>query len=142
MPDIKHAIQIAAPLETVYALVASGNGFEQWWAADVTKSADAVELAFFNRTTVYRLQLQVDQPAIQAEWLCETGNEWAGTHLLFQLEPRGAGIFLRFAHIGWAAETEYFTCCNTTWGELIFRLKCAAEGKSRGPLFLADGLAY
>lgn len=42
---------------------------------------------------------------------------------------------LRFSHAGWQAETEYFVSCNTTWGELMFRLKAAAEGKNPGPLF-------
>ena len=32
---------------------------------------------------------------------------------------------------GWLSETEYFMTCNTTWGELMYRLKAAAEGKSR-----------
>ena len=41
-----------------------------------------------------------------------------------------------FSHEGWA-ETEYFTNCNTAWGELMYRLKAVAEGKSIGPLFLA-----
>ena len=38
MADMKHSIQIAAPLERVHPLVVSGNGFSQWWAADVTES--------------------------------------------------------------------------------------------------------
>jgi hypothetical protein len=42
----------------------------------------------------------------------------------------------------WQAETDYFTSCNTAWGELMFRLKAAAEGKPRGLLFLAADLAY
>jgi hypothetical protein len=49
---------------------------------------------------------------------------------------------LRFTHADWAADTDYFVSCTTTWGELMFRLKSAAEGKSRGPLFLAASLAY
>jgi len=32
--------------------------------------------------------------------------------------------------------------CNTTWGELMYRLKTASEGKSREPLFLAGELSY
>jgi hypothetical protein len=32
--------------------------------------------------------------------------------------------------------------CNTTWGELMYRLKAAAEGKSHSPLFLASELGY
>jgi hypothetical protein len=142
MADIQHSVQIASKPETVYPLIATAKGFGQWWAADITESAGAVELGFFNRATVYRLRLKVDKPPLQAEWLCETGEEWSGTHILFRLEVRGAGTLLRFTHGGWQSETVYFISCNTVWGELMYRLKSAAEGKSRGPLFLAGELAY
>jgi hypothetical protein len=49
---------------------------------------------------------------------------------------------VRFAQLDWKAETDYFTSCNTTWGELMFRLQATAEGKTPGPLFSADGMAY
>jgi hypothetical protein len=61
---------------------------------------------------------------------------------VFRLKGRPSGTLVRFAHAGWQAETDYFTSCHTTWGELVFRLKAAAEGKSRGPLFGASELAY
>lgn len=142
MPDIKHAIQIAAKPETIYPLIATAAGLGQWWAADITEAAGAVELGFFNRTTVYRLRLTVDRPPVHADWICETGQEWSGTHIVFRLESRASATLLRFSHAGWQSETDYFTNCNTTWGELMFRLKAAADGKSRGPLFLANDLAY
>jgi len=142
MPDIQHAIQIAAKPEAVHGLVSTAKGFSEWWAEDVTQSAGAVELGFFKRVTIYRLKLKIDNPPTLAEWVCESGDEWGGTHIVFRLELRGAGTVLRFTHGGWRAETEYFTSCNTTWGELMFRLKAAAEGKSRGPLFLTNDMAY
>jgi hypothetical protein len=74
--------------------------------------------------------------------MCETGEEWNGTHIAFGLEVRGPGTTLRFPHGGWRSENDYFVSCNTTWGELMCRLKAAAEGKSHGPLFLASELAY
>jgi hypothetical protein len=40
------------------------------------------------------------------------------------------------------AETDDFVACTTTWGELMFRLKATAEGKSPGPLFSSTGMAY
>ena len=76
MVDIEHAIQIAANPETIYPLIATAKGFGEWWAADITGSADVAELGFFNRATVYRLKLEVDQPLARTEWLCETGKEW------------------------------------------------------------------
>ncbi len=142
MADIRHAIQIAAPAARIYPLVATAQGFGRWWAADVTESDGRVELGFFNRTTVYVLRLAGAAAPTHAGWLCESGREWSGTRIDFRLEPKGAATLLRFTHAGWAAETDYFVSCNTTWGELMFRLKAAAEEKSAGPLFLAASMAY
>jgi hypothetical protein len=130
--DIQHAIQIASTPETVYPLIATAGAFGQWWATDIAEIEGAVELGFFDRATVYRLRLAIDNPPVQAEWICETGDQWNGTHIIFRLEAGSSGSLLRF----------YFVSCNTTCGELMFRLKAAAEGKSPGPLFLASGTAY
>ena len=99
-------------------------------------------LDFFKRATVYGLQpVRIAAPR-QAHWLCHTGKEWSGTGLLFDLAEQKGQTLLRFTHAGWQAETDYFISCNTTWGELMFRLKAAAEGKGVGPLFTATRLAY
>lgn len=62
--------------------------------------------------------------------------------LVFELEGAGGGTLVRFTHAGWQSESDYFVSCATVWGELMFRLKAAAEGKPRGPLFLQGSLAY
>ncbi len=142
MPDIQHAIQIAAGPAAVFPLVATSDGFRQWWASDVDDSAGAVDLGFFKRATIYRLRLTKSTSPVSADWICETGKEWSGTHIVFHLEAGGPGTLLRFAHSGWQSATDYFTSCNTTWGALMFRLKAAAEGKSPGPLFLSDAMSY
>lgn len=144
MPNIRHAISIDAPAERVYALVAGGGGFTEWWAADVREAGaeGAVELGFFNRATVYRLRPARRTAPREAEWLCESGKEWAGTRLRFEIAGSGGQSLLRFTHADWQADTDYFVSCTTTWGELMFRIKAAAEGKKPGPLFSATGLAY
>ncbi len=129
MPDIKHSISIGAEPHLVYPLVASGQGFTRWWASDVTEEMPGgnVELGFFKRATVYSLKpIQLVAPR-QAHWLCQTGKEWAGT---------------RLTHADWQPETDYFVSCTTVWGELMFRIKAAAEGQTPGPLFIVTGLAY
>jgi len=141
MADIRHSLQILAAAAKIYPLVTTANGFSQWWAAEVTESVGAIELAFFNRKTIYRLSAGPANPPAEAEFLCETGAEWSGTRLIFRLEPLGSGTLVRFTHAGWQSETDYFVSCNTVWGELMFRLKAAAEAKPRGPLFLPDSLA-
>ena len=144
MPDIKHSIQIAAAPQLVHPLVATAEGFSRWWAADVTedKPTGSVDLGFFKRATVYGLRpIQIAAPS-QAHWLCHTGKEWSGTRLLFDLADQKDRTLLRFTHADWQAETDYFVACNTTWGELMFRVKAVAEGKTPGPLFSAPGMAY
>jgi hypothetical protein len=143
MPDIRHAIMIDAAPARILPLISSGSGFAQWWAADVTedRSTGSVELSFFNRTTVYGLD-PLQGKAGEVAWLCQSGKEWKGTKLLFQLTLGDKGTRVKFTHAGWQSETDYFVSCNTTWGELMFRLKAAAEDKSPGPLFSATGMAY
>lgn len=142
MAQIKHQIVIEAPAAKVFPLVATGTGFKEWWAADVTKSVTTVELGFFKRNTVYRLQLARVLEPLAAEWRCTSGQEWDGTRIVFDLKEDKGKTTVRFTHADWKAETDYFVSCNTTWGELMFRLKAAAEGKPPGPLFTADGMAY
>jgi uncharacterized protein YndB with AHSA1/START domain len=144
MPTIKHSILIDASPERIFPLISSGRGFKQWWAADVTEDVprDIVMLGFFNRATVYELHPFKIVGPNYAEWAVQSGAEWKGTNLLFDLLPQeGTGTLLRFSHMNWPAETDYFVACTTTWGELMFRLKSAAEGKMPGPLFSATGMA-
>ena len=84
----------------------------------------------------------VDKPPSNAEWVCETGDEWSGSHITFRLEDTKSGTLLHFTHGGWRSESAYFISCNITWGELMYRLKAVAEGKSPGLLFRAADIAY
>ena len=142
MPDLIHSIQISAAPEAIDSLVSTAEGFAAWWAFGATELPGFVELGFFNRQTVYRLRQVAHEPLCRVAWLCETGEEWAGTGLTFALEARPGGTQLRFTHAGWRSETGYFVSCNTVWGALMLRLKAAAEGKSPGPLFLKDAMGY
>ena len=72
------------------------------------------ELAIFERKAVYRLRsLTLIAPASTA-WLCETGNEWEGTRLIFSLLPKRVKTELGLQHEGWRELTPYDISCNTT----------------------------
>ncbi len=139
MADIKHSMQTSATPEQIHPLVATAKGFGEWWATDITQPGETVDLGFFNRATIYRLRAIADKSMSHVEWVVESGDEWHGTHIVFELEANKNGTLIRFAHAGWRAETPYFISCNTTWGELMFRLKEVAEGRKPGPLFTTDG---
>jgi len=137
--DIRHSLQTSATPDQIYPLVATAEGLGKWWATDITQPGETVDLGFFNRTTVYQLRLTTQEAPVTAEWVCESGDEWSGTHIVFQMEANKTGTLIRFAHAGWRSESPYFVSCNTTWGELMFRLKAVAEGRTPGPLFTREG---
>src|SRR5438105_2676993 len=131
MPDIKHMIDIKATPDAVYALIGTPAGLSKWWAEDVFDvSEGGCSLGFFDRTTVYRLRAESRAPGKQIVWHCESGQEWSGTRLIFDLQNSGKSTVLRFTHADWRTSADYFTMCNTTWGELMFRLMSAAQGRT------------
>jgi uncharacterized protein YndB with AHSA1/START domain len=140
MADIRHTISIDSPRERVFPLIASGSGFARWWAADVIEdySTRIVEVAFFNPVIVYRLKPIPGSTTWTTEWMCQTGQEWTGTRLLFELTEANGRTQLRFTHADWKAETDHFVSCTKVWRELMLRLKAAAEGEGLGPLFPTD----
>ncbi len=143
MPDIRHSVEIDASLEAVFPLVATPDGFQQWWAADVvTKPSGDVDIGFFNRGMVFHLRLETIEKPHVARWSVRADAEWDETRLIFECSESDDRCVLHFTHWDWPRESEYFVSCNTTWGELMFRLKAAAEGKPRGPLFLATAVAH
>ncbi|MDR3570897.1 MAG: SRPBCC domain-containing protein [Candidatus Pacebacteria bacterium] len=137
MADIRHSISIDALRERVFPLIASGSGFSRWWAADVLEdySTGIIEARFYNPATVYRLKPIQNSTSWTTEWMCQTGEEWTGTRLLFELKETSGKTELRFTHADWKAETDYFVSCRKTWEDLMLRLKAAAEGGGLGPLF-------
>lgn len=142
MPDIHHSISITASLESVRSLVATADGFRQWWAEDVESDADGrVSLGFFDRATIYRLR-PLESSGGRVAWRCETGEEWKDTDLVFTSRAEGSELVLDFTHANWHDVTPYFVSCNTTWGGLMFRLKGAAEGRQSSPLFGRRSLDY
>lgn len=142
MHSLKHIIDIDAPADSVYRLVATPTGIAEWWAEDVAAdpASGAVEIAFYERATVYRLAPGTMTEPTCATWSCEAGKEWQGTKLSFQLLGADYKTSVHFEHSGWREETDYFIGCNTVWGALMFRLKAAAEGKGAGPLFTREGM--
>ena len=63
-------------------------------------------------------------------------DEWVGTEIRVDLEPAAdGGTRMRFGHCGWRSADGAYAGCNSTWGELMHRLRDHCEGNGRGPLF-------
>ena len=67
-------------------------------------------------------------------WKCHGDHpEWGGTILTWDLTRQDDGTIVRFTHGNWRSISDFCVMCNSTWGELMYRLKDYAEGKNPGP---------
>ncbi len=91
------------------------------------------EFGFKNRSALFRMRIAGLQPGRRVVWSCLGGTpEWTGTRLTWDLTPKDGGTDLRVMHGAWRSTEGAFARCNSTWGELRYRLKAYAEGKAPG----------
>ncbi len=137
MPDLLHQISIAAPPETVYASLATQAGLRGWWTRDAVAEeqiGSRAEFGFDHRSVVFRMSVEELVRGKRVGWSCHGDHpEWKGTRLVWEITPDGEGSVLRFRHQHWKEASDFFAMCNSTWGELIYRLRDHAEGKAPGP---------
>jgi len=137
MAEIKHQIPIKAAPEKVYAALATQKGLRGWWTADTKadeKAGGEAEFGFERRGMIFRMTIEKLDPGKQVVWSCHGDHpEWNGTRLNWQLTPQDGGTTLRFSQSGWESITDFCASCNSTWGELMYRLKDYVEGRNPGP---------
>jgi uncharacterized protein YndB with AHSA1/START domain len=137
MSEIMHLIPIAAPPEKVFAALATQAGLRSWWTADTVadeKAGGKAEFGFDKHAFVFRMSIETLDPPRRVVWKCHGDSpEWVGTTLTWTITPTEAGSQLRFTQSGWREMTDMVATCNSTWGELMYRLKDTVEGKNPGP---------
>jgi uncharacterized protein YndB with AHSA1/START domain len=137
MADIKHLVPIDATPEKVYAALATAAGLRRWWTAD-TKADEKVGgeavFGFEKRGMVFRMTIEKLELGKLVVWRCHGDHpEWDGTTLTWTIAREDNATVLRFVQSGWKSVTDFCAGCNSTWGELLYRLKDDLEGKNPGP---------
>jgi len=139
MTDLLHQIGIKAPAAAVYDAIVDADGLRGWWTSDsvaVPRVGSVAEFGFGRRSTVFRMRIEELVPARRVVWAClGDPEEWAGTRLTWSLSVDADGTMLHFVHAGWRATDGMLAPCNSTWGELMHRLRDFAEGRRPGPHF-------
>ena len=137
MADLKHQIPIRSTPEKVYAALTTETALRSWWTADTKideKAGGKAEFGFDRRATVFRMSIEKLEPGKRVVWSCHGDNpEWTGTTLTWDIAPQDKMTILRFTHSGWKAATELYAICNSSWGELMHRLRDHVEDKNPGP---------
>lgn len=142
MADILQRIAIAATPEKILPLISTTDGFRAWWTADVDakpEKGNVNRFRFHGGAVEFPFRVDEISPS-RVSWTCVEGPkvppEWLGTRVAFDLLPAASGgVDLRFAHTNWREADGNYAMCNTTWGDLMHRLRDAAEGNGRGPYF-------
>jgi uncharacterized protein YndB with AHSA1/START domain len=137
MADLKHQIPIKASPQAVYAALATQEGLASWWTAD-TRADERVggkaEFAFDKRNAVFRMTIETLDPGKKVVWSCQGDNpDWAGATLTWTITPHEQGSMLQFTHGGWKSANDFFAICNSTWGELMYRIQAYLEGRKPCP---------
>jgi uncharacterized protein YndB with AHSA1/START domain len=139
MAEIRHQISIDVIPEKVYAALTSQAGLRSWWTADTIaddRVGGNVELGFDRKSIIFRMRIEQLQPAILVLWSCHGDlPEWIGTTLTWKISAENGKSVLRFTHANWKAITDLYAICNSSWGELTYRIKNYLEGRNPGPLW-------
>ena len=137
MAELRHQIPINAAPEKVYAALSTQAGLRGWWTLDATadeKVGGKAEFGFDNRQTIFRMNIEKLEPGKQVVWSCHGEQpEWIGTILTWDIRREGNITMLRFTQGEWKSMSEMYAMCNSSWGELVHRLRDYAEGKNPGP---------
>ncbi len=132
MPDIRHRVVVSAPVDAVYAAVATKDGLSSWWTRDGVhgESAEGSRLWFtFGRPDPAAvMEVTRLDPGGHVAWTCVAGaEEWVGTGLTFDLTREGDGTAVLFAHTGWREPSEFMAHCSARWAYFLLSLKQLVE---------------
>jgi uncharacterized protein YndB with AHSA1/START domain len=140
--DSRHEIVIRADVATVRAAWTTHDGLVGWWTAHarvVAVPGETHVFEFDGGAAHFHFRIDVLEPD-HVRWSGVAGErmpaEWIGTTIDARMVPLADGrTRLQFTHGNWASPDGAYAMCNTTWGELMYRLRDWCEGKGSAPLF-------
>ena len=130
MAAIKHLLIIYSPPEKIFSAITTKSGVANWWTEQTEIGSNIGEINVFDFGDRYHNEMKIINlvPDIRVEWKCLTGDkEWIGTKFIFEIEEKGEGSVLKFAHADWREETDFFASCNYQWGYYMTSLKQYCE---------------
>lgn len=141
MANLRHNLTIEASAKQVYDAITLEEGLRGWWTNEATAKPEEGNInhfifgdEYFNKMKIVNL----NSPSI-VQWECVDGDkEWIGTKLSFELEEKEGTTFLRFSHLNWAEESEFFGFCNHHWGRFLDSLKSLCETGKGQPFIKED----
>jgi uncharacterized protein YndB with AHSA1/START domain len=140
MPDLLHAIPVNAKKDAVLKAISTTEGLRSWWTSDCEAAPKIGHVNVFRFGPRTEFHFRVDRHDENGlQWTCIEADmapaEWVGTTMTFDLTSQDSVTRIDFVHGGWQRADGDMPICNTTWGDLMYRLKDYVEGRPRGPRF-------
>lgn len=130
MANIRHNLTINASVKQVYDAITMEDGLKGWWTSQTSAKPKEGSINHFKFGDEYFNKMKISKLNSPSEvyWECVDGDkEWIGTNLSFELEEKEGITFLKFSHLNWAEESEFFGFCNHHWGRFLDSLKALCE---------------
>ena len=131
MADILHELTIAASPEQVYKAVTEQNGLASWWTKRTTaqpKEGTTAEFGFYGGQFTMKFQVTKLEPAKKVNWtVLQSGPDWAGTRITWDLTPDDKGTKVLFGHRDWTITDGSYASVNYNWGYFLTSLKAYLE---------------
>lgn len=130
MADILQDLPINVSIDRVYRAVSTPAGLDTWWTRGATGSPQAGAEYQLDFGPGYAWRARVTRCVENADFeleMMEADDDWQGTRVRLQLEPRGDGTLLKFRHTGWPdANDHYRTSCHC-WAMYLRILRRSLE---------------
>jgi uncharacterized protein YndB with AHSA1/START domain len=136
MPDILQDFLIAAPIEQVYAAIATAEGLEQWWtktSAGVPQVGRQYELGFGPDYEWRAIVTRADAPRRFELQMSVADRDWTGTRVAFDLSPSATGTQVRFSHRDWPEANEHYRISCHCWAMYLRLLRRHLEAGETVP---------
>jgi len=136
MPNIQHDLAVKAEPGTVYDVITTPEGLDQWWTRKASGRAEVgqeYEL-WFGPEADWRARVTEAVPGRGfAVEMTGADADWLGTRVRFVLEPAEGGTMVRFSHSGWRSENEHFRVSSYCWAMYLRLMRRYAEAGEQVP---------
>lgn len=126
MPDIIHLFPVNASPAKVYDTVSSPEGLDQWWTlkSEGRPSRNADYHLYFSEAYSWRaIVAEAKAPNCFELKLTQAEDDWLGSRVRFDIEPKDNMSLVSFRHIGWREENEHFRTSCYCWAMYLRIMK-------------------
>jgi len=139
--SIKQLFHIDTPRDKVFNAISTIEGLSNWWTVDTVGEASLNGEIQFNFGTFIGPKMKVVEivPNEKVVWECiESEHGWVGNKLTLALDENDGKTRVRFTHIGFPEQDDFYAICSFSWGRYLESLRQYCQ-TGKGEAFGSEG---